>query len=105
MQVILELVLGMDKERLMPELLERCHVAFEVLDEHLFSFPINLPGFGETTLLCMRLFSSIPCVDPSAHSEQACALQGECRLHAHLRAMQDSGRECRPEKYWQTLPR
>ena len=45
-QVILELVFSLDSDRLTPELLDRCHKAFITFDEHLFSYPINLPGFG-----------------------------------------------------------
>jgi len=48
-QVILELVFGLGPDRLTPELLERCHAAFITFDEHLFSFPIDLPGFGMLT--------------------------------------------------------
>jgi len=45
-QVILELVFSLEPDRLTPKLLERCHKAFITFDEHLFSYPINLPGFG-----------------------------------------------------------
>ena len=37
----------MGPDRLTPELLQRCHEAFTIWDVNLFSFPVNLPGFGE----------------------------------------------------------
>lgn len=38
----------MGPDRLTPELLERCHKAFVMWDANLFSFPVNLPGFGRS---------------------------------------------------------
>lgn len=73
LQVILELVFGMDPQRLTPEVLQRCSTAFNTFDEHLFSFPINLPGFGVPSSCpptytvshladCMELFSLLHAV-------------------------------------------
>ncbi len=38
----------MGPDRLTAELLERCHKAFIMWDQNLFSFPIDLPGFGRS---------------------------------------------------------
>ena len=81
MQVILELVFGMDEKRLTPELLERCRAAFDVFDEHLLSFPINLPGFGETTLSCTRLLIAFHAGDPAPTQGEVDDLQEECQPH------------------------
>ena len=78
MQVILELVFGMDEKRLTPELLERCRAAFDVFDENLLSFPINLPGFGKTTLSCTRLLIASRAGNPAPTHGEVYALQGGC---------------------------
>ncbi|CAK0785282.1 hypothetical protein CVIRNUC_008488 [Coccomyxa viridis] len=45
-RVILELVFGFEEGRLSPELVDHYTNTFIVLAEHLFSYPINFPGFG-----------------------------------------------------------
>ena len=49
-QVILELVFGFEEGRLSPELVDHYTNTFIVLAEHLFSYPINFPGFGAVLL-------------------------------------------------------
>ena len=64
-QIILKLVFGLGPDRLTPELLERCHAAFITFDEHLFSFPIDLPGFGMLTSHKSNLLKCIKdCIEP-----------------------------------------
>ena len=53
-QVILELVFGFGEDRLSPELVDNYTKTFIVLVEHLFSYPINLPGFGALLLDILR---------------------------------------------------
>ena len=53
-QVILELVFGFGEDRLSPELVDHYTRTFIVLVEHLFSYPINLPGFGEVLSAILR---------------------------------------------------
>ena len=45
-QVILELVFGFREDYLTPENVNRCTKTFTVWEAHLFSYPIDLPGFG-----------------------------------------------------------
>ena len=45
-QVILELVFGFREGHLTPEFVNHCTKTFTVWEAHLFSYPIDLPGFG-----------------------------------------------------------
>ncbi len=77
LQVILELVFGMGPDRLTPELLERCHKAFVMWDANLFSFPVNLPGFG--AYATCSTYSDIYSLFRFDALQVAAALQPACR--------------------------
>ena len=53
-QVILELVFGFREDHLTPEFVDHCTKTFTVWEAHLFSYPINLPGFGAVLLNSLR---------------------------------------------------
>ena len=61
-QVILELVFGFGEDRLSPKLVDHYTQTFIVLAEHLFSYPINLPGFGALLLDALRREDQACCV-------------------------------------------